>query len=219
MFWNKEETVAVQEKVVKKQTPLQKVKMEINTIFEKEMVIPEYSHHTKRQLTALKEANLTKQQRLTKFNARCEMAKELGFRELSIEDMTTMLGEKNDNSYLDEYRGSDYTHEYFYDHINQSLCNDRTTRPYLINVKCVNGSYNNLLISNLDNLKIEIPYGIVLRLNEIKKLNFFNCFNVVAPESCFRQLEYKDPIVLATICEAHDKVNLGSRRYFFLAQW
>jgi len=79
-------------------------------------------------------------------------------------------------------------------------------------------------MGKLDYLKREIPYGVVLRINEIKKLNLFNVFNVIAPIEAWERKTDHDPIVMATIWEIEYNPNsedrsAGDIAHFFVAQW
>jgi len=78
----------------------------------------------------------------------------------------------------------------------------------------------------LDYLKREIPYPVVLQINELKKLKVFNCFNVLAPMEAWERKTDIDPIVVATVWEIppNEKKDeppnkAGQAAHFFLAQW
>jgi len=58
----------------------------------------------------------------------------------------------------------------------------------------------------LSALSTPIPYGFLLRVIELQKLNFFNCFFVFAPRSLVRSEAYQhklsermDPVIVATL--------------------
>jgi hypothetical protein len=76
----------------------------------------------------------------------------------------------------------------------------------------------------LDYLKREIPYGVVLRINECKQLKLFNAFSVLAPMEAWEKKTDIDPIVVATIWELplnneKKRASAGQVAHFFLAQW
>lgn len=75
----------------------------------------------------------------------------------------------------------------------------------------------------LNYLKRDIPYGVVLRMNEVKKLKLFNVFNVMAPIEAWERKTDIDPIVVATIWELikdeHGDRIAGQVAHYFLAQW
>jgi hypothetical protein len=77
----------------------------------------------------------------------------------------------------------------------------------------------------LNYLKRDIPYGVVLRINECKELKLFNVFQVLAPMEAWEKKTDIDPIVVASIWEMPPKIDEKSGRtagqvaHFFLAQW
>ena len=76
----------------------------------------------------------------------------------------------------------------------------------------------------LDYLKRDIPYGVVLRIQEVKELKLFNVFHVLAPIEAWERKTDIDPIVVATIWELPPNKDgayktAGQVAHFFLAQW
>lgn len=216
---------------------LTEIKETTDKIFEDKLVVPKPSVHWQRKLDALEEANLEQQYRSCLFDMRCEQATKMGFEPLDTEEMVEMLmGEKHTHD-QDEVGEERQTHEFFYNHI---------TGITLIGDKCNWGSKPHQFyrrekqnawylppfskfetwrcqFGKLDYLKREIPYGVVLRINEIKTLNLFNVFNVMAPMEAWERKTDIDPIVVASIWSIKDEngrpMSADQVQHFFLAQW
>lgn len=217
---------------------LEEVKQKTDSVFgQDELVVPEPSHHWRRKLEALEEARLPKQRAAAIFDMRCEQAKMLGFEQIEMEQMVEMLMGEPHTDHNERTDLQRQNHEWFYNHhtgviLEGNACNwgghphdyfrlERKSRWYLPPFskhetwRCRFGK--------LDYLKRDIPYGVVLRIQEVKKLNLFNVFNVLAPQDAWERKTDIDPIVTATIWEIPpvDKGNAtaGQAAHFFLAQW
>lgn len=157
-----------------------------------------------RRLEALRAAGLQIKAADCLFGIRCQQARELGFCDFSPEEVVEMLmGEPHTHT---DY-GIKHFHEYVFDHhsgqesLGEQCRWDYRTELYTRKVRsrlrtttaweCIHGG--------LDYLAGEIPYGIVLRLNELKAAKLFNAFSVVAPAAAFRTPEEIDPILIGQI--------------------
>lgn len=208
-----------------------------------EEIVPEPSPHWRRKIEALEEANLMKQRAAAIFDMRCEQAETMGFRKMLSEEMVeALMGEKHTEGGDENEDEPRQSHEWFFNHHNEvilegSACNWGGHPHDFLNVtqkgKWFLPPFNNIenwccRFGKLDYLKREIPYGVVLRIQEVKKLNLFNVFNVMAPKDAWERDEDIDPIVVATIWEIlpsedeKDKrefATAGQAAHFFLAQW
>lgn len=216
---------------------LEELRIQTDKIFQpvwdegEELKVPQPSPHWLRKIEALEEAHLEQQRISAIFDMRCEQAKTMGFKQMkSGELVQTLMGEMHTN--IKEKSDNRQNYEWFYNHHTGEIltgcnCNwgsepvdyiriDRKGPWYL-------APFNKIEMwrcrfGKLDYLKREIPYGVVLRLNEIKKLNLFNVFNVLAPIEAWERKTDIDPIVTATIWSIN-KSNADQISHFFLAQW
>ena len=218
-------------------TTLTEIKQQTDLVFEhEELILPKPSLHWQRKLEAFEEANLESQRKACLFDMRCEQAKTLGFESIGSDEMVEMLmGEKHTD--LHDEVGSRQNHEFFYEHHSGVTLEGKA---------CIWGSKSaqfscmykknawflppfdlkekwRCQFGKLNYLKREIPYGVVLRINEVKKLNLFNVFNVLAPMEAWERETDIDPIIVATVWEVVDNEGgsgkAGQVQHFFLAQW
>jgi hypothetical protein len=198
-----------------------------------ELKIPEPSPDWKRKMDALEEAKLTNHRAALIFDMRCWQAEQMGFRKIESGEMVKMLmGEAHT---VAEGEGDRQVYEWVYDHHQDKVESptnwggsphtfskiERKGLWYMppfakvLKWKCQFGKVNYL--------KRELPYGVVLRMNEVRKLKLFNCFNVLAPMEAWERKTDIDPIMVATIWEiTKDKEGsntAGQTAHFFLAQW
>lgn len=224
---------------VKKSTDEVMEKLELG-----ELEIPEPSAHWQRKIEALEEADLENHRRAAIFDMRCEQAGLLGFHQINTSDMVEMLmGERPTRTIDGDTR---HTYEWVYFHMHDEVetktnwggkptifIRERQVRakrwwwpPFAKKTvedwRCQFGK--------LDYLKREIPYGVVLKLNELKKLKLFNCFNILAPMEAWERKTDIDPILVGTLWEFpldpnddRDKDghshSAGQTAHFFIAQW
>lgn len=202
--------------------------------------LPEPSPHWQRKFEALDEAGLWRQKQAAIFNMRVEQAEKLGFKRLQIPEMVEMLmGEEFTGE--NEADTERQTHEWFYNHHTDRVVEGEDCtwggkpQDYWRKVKVGPWYYPpfskvetwRCRFGKLDYLKREIPYGVVLKMLEVKKLNLFNVFGVLAPIEAWEKETDIDPIVVATIWEVTDKEDklpivhntAGEVAHFFLAQW
>lgn len=211
-------------------TNMMEIKNETEEIFNEELKVPEPSIHWKRKLEALEEAELENQYKACLFDMRCEQAKLMGFKRFKSDDLVEMLmGEKHTHTGSGEKRQN---HEFMYNHhTGITLIGDNCNwggNPTLFYHKYNPTSWFlppfspiekwRCQFGKLDYLKRTIPYGVVLKINEVKRLNLFNVFNVLAPMEAWELKTDIDPIVVATIWEINGS-NVGQSAHFFLAQW
>ena len=215
---------------------LTKVIEATDAVFETvDLQIPKPSDDWRRRLEALSEANLESHRSSLLFDMRCWQAEQMGFKKVTVSDLVKMI--YNESHTVEEAAEGRQTYEWFYNH------HDGVT---LINDKCTWGGNPEQFariekkglwylppfakiekwrcqFGKLNYLKREIPYGVVLRMNEIRKLNLFNVFNVLAPMEAWTRKTDIDPIVVATIFEVikNEKGNdtAGQVSHFFLARW
>jgi hypothetical protein len=219
---------------------LENLKKATSAIFEnddgmiKGIVLPEPPILMKDKLLALEEGKLSKHRSSCIFDMRCWQAKELGFQQLESGEMVRML---MGNPHTEEDEGAErQTYEWVYNHhTDTEMTSDGWGGKPTIFKRIVRAGlwyappFSKTKVwscqfGKLDYLKREIPYGVVLRINESKQLKLFNCFNVIAPQEAWERKTDIDPIVVATIWElppVEEKKNktVGQVAHFFLAQW
>lgn len=207
---------------------LQKVKEKTEEIFEegKEFKIPEPPVHLKDKLAALKESKLERQYRRCLFDVRVDQAKAVGFVPLTVGDMAEMLmGEPHTTAEVQWWlNAADYG--WVYNHHQDKIESNSPISVHPTDFIRKGGFWTfdkdiwRCRFASLDYLK-DIPYGVVLRINELKKFKFFNAFNAMAPrEAWVEDVFTADPIVVATIWEMpSEEKSTGDRQHFFVAQW
>lgn len=217
---------------------LQEVIEQTNDVFgdlpTDEMVVPEPSPHWHRKLEAFEEAKLFKQRASAIFDMRCEQAESMGFKQLTAEEAVEMLMKEPHTDEVEE-AGDRQSLEWAYNHhTNKLLGKSWGSHPNEYYRLARHGLWHKppfqkfekwrCRTGKLDYLKREIPYGIVLRIQEAKKLQLFNAFTVVAPVEAWLSKTDLDPIVMAEIWtlppdDDGEHTVSGQKSYFFLAQW
>jgi len=199
--------------------------------------LPEPSPHWQRKIEALEEASLWRQRQAAIFDMRCEQADTMGFQKLTSDEMVVMImGEEHTH----DEEGQRQSYEWFYNHHTDKTettdCKWGGSVEDFIKMEKKNRWFLSPFsetekwrcrFGKLDHLKQEIPYGVVLKMQELKKLNLFNVFNILAPIEAWERETDIDPIVVATIWEITDKENespeklnaAGQVAHYFLAQW
>ena len=223
---------------------LTEVKVRTDEIFDFEktgqegLVLPEPSLHWKRKLEALEEAHLTQQWRECLFDMRCEQAKMLGFERIDTDVMVEMLMGQPSTESGENEKEERQNHEWVYNHLtdktlNGKECNwgGKPTDFFRLEKKApwhwppfAKIEVWRVRFGCLDYIRREIPYGVVLRMQEVKKLNLFNCFSIMAPVEAWERKTDIDPIIVATMWSFADKDgkemnSAGTTAHFFLAQW
>jgi hypothetical protein len=187
------------------------------------------------KLEALTEAKLDQHRSALIFDMRKWQAKEMGFEEISSSTMVKMLmGEEHTET--DE--GERQVYEWCYDHHDDVVLDKKENwggKSTIFNRVVRKGLWYmppfskvkvwSVQFGKLNYLKRDIPYGVVLRINECKELKLFNVFQVLAPMEAWEKKTDIDPIVVASIWEMPPKIDEKSGRtagqvaHFFLAQW
>lgn len=218
---------------VKKATKPVTDKLEIQ-----ELKVSEPSKHWERKIKALKEANLDNQRAAAIFDMRCEQVTSMGFKQIDTSEMVEMLMGSPHTETEDGKERHNHEYVYFHDTDKELVgkdCNWGGEPTIFIRKEKVNAWYMppfkeqevwRCQFGKLDYLKREIPYPVVLQINELKKLKVFNCFNVLAPMEAWERKTDIDPIVVATVWEIppNEKKDespnkAGQAAHFFLAQW
>lgn len=170
------------------------------------------------------------------FDMRCWQAEKMGFQKLASGVMVEMLmGESHTETNETDER---QVHEWVYNHHDDEVYtkekgwgSEPTTfiRMERAGLWCYPPFSKKqkwaCRFGKLDYLKRDIPYGVVLRINECKALKLFNAFNVLAPMEAWERKTDIDPIVVATIWEMPPKDDsektpkAGQVAHYFLAQW
>lgn len=211
---------------------LNEVKVNTDRVFSEDAIVPEPPIHWKDKLEALEEANLSNQRTACLFDMRKWQASKMGFEEVNSNDLVKLLmGEEATENCDGDNR---QTYEWTYNHHDDAELKDWGGKPTLFRRVVKTGLWHMPPFSKkvkwvaqfgkLNYLKREIPYGVVLRINECKQLKLFNCFNVIAPKEAWERKADIDPIVVATIwelpiSEEGKPVNAGQAAHYFLAQW
>ena len=210
-------------------------------IFVKKLEIPKPSPLWQEKLDALEAAGLWRQRAAALFDMRCEQAALMGFKRLERTDMVKMLMGGEAHTHTDSEIGERQTHEYFYNHHDGVTlvgkdCNwGSKPTHYIRKERAVwwkppfsAAEKWRVIDGKLDFIKREIPYGVVLKMNELKELKLFNGFSIIAPKEAWERRTENDPIVYAEIWELPntqpnidktEKQTSGLSAQFFLAQW
>jgi hypothetical protein len=216
-------------------TTLEEVSKQTEAIFDLiDIKVPEPIVSWKDKIAALDEAKLPKQKAALIFDMRKWQAIQMGFKEVNVDDLPKMLMDKDFTEQEERPDSERQSYEWAYNHHTDQMLEKWGGNPTQWHRKAKIGHwflppFSKKLIwtvqmGKLDYLKREIPYGVILRINECKKTKLFNCFNVIAPLEAWQQKTTIDPIVVATIWELppNDKGEMktaGNNTHFFLAQW
>ena len=219
---------------------LEELKSQLDVIFDcDELVVPEPSAHWKRKLDALEEADLTTQSDALIFDMRCEQARQMGFSQIKTGDMVEILMGEVDTGNEVPKDTSKQLYRWMMNHHTGIITKGDDcswgSRPHdWFCIKRMGLWYKppfakkevwRCRMGKLNKLQREIPYGVVLRLNELKELKLFNAFSVIAPIEVWEERKTDiDPIVMATMWELplDDKGkrnSSGQTAHFFVAQW
>jgi hypothetical protein len=197
-----------------------------------DMKVPEPSADWKRKLEALEEATLPTHRAKLLLDLRTWQAAAIGFRQVTTEQCVEMLmGEPHTHVYETSIK---HRLEWAYCHHDDTIeqgeecewSNNCTQYAKMEKRgfwhlppfskkevwRCQKGMFNYL--------RREIPYGVVLRLIECKKLKLFNAFQVIAPMDAWLTDAEIDPIIVGEIWEKPiGQHTSGRENYFFIAQW
>ena len=192
---------------------------------EEQKVSPDWQ----RRLDVYKEAGLDYQLESVIFEMRCERAKSLGFQEVELPDLVELIMGEPSTSHRLGIEKQKY--EYFYEHdVNKILTgedctwsNNATDYFRVEKFRLKSRKRWTCRFGRLNYLRKTIPYGVVLKIQEVKKLKLFNNFNVVAPIECWeKDIEIIDPILTASIGlmkKTDDNKTITQSKYYFIAKW
>jgi hypothetical protein len=201
---------------------------------EDKFVIPSIPINTQDYIQAYRDLNLNKHANELYFHARCQQAISMGFSFLTPFEIAKMLICKPNAKIIKVDRYESYEQNWFYDHLFDK-CYDQTTAKFsqlpLMSYE-TNKWFNRekICMVPINMLKCAIPYGVLLRIMELKKLKLFNCFYAFAPEQVIRTEMYikpasVDPVIVATMSNGHHinhntvYINRHELAHFFVAKW
>ncbi|MCK9459588.1 MAG: hypothetical protein M0R80_08115 [Proteobacteria bacterium] len=210
-------------------------KLEVEPV-QSPLVVPET---WRRKFDALRENHLWRHVQSAMFDMRCEQATKLGFAQLDSGDMVEMLMGSRATSHSGS--GDRQVFEWMYNHHTDTETSGKDctwgglATDFVRNEEVVTGRFLKrktqkevwrCRFGKLNYLQRDMPYGVILRMLEIKKLKLFNAFNVCAPIEAWERRTDIDPIVVASIFEItsekhkEDEYNTaGQVAHFFVAQW
>jgi len=214
---------------------LSDVKESVEHVFDQTIKIPEPPISWRDKIEALEESDLFNQRASCIFDMRKWQVETLGFQHIESHDMVEMImGEKCTDV---TYSTNRQEHEWAYDHHSDEILKGWGGKPAIFSCIKRIGLWHlppfskkkiwSVQFGKLNYLKREIPYGVVLRINECKKQKIFNAFNVIAPMEAWEQKTDIDPIVVGTIWElppSNDDgtgkpKDVGQVAHYFIAQW
>lgn len=198
--------------------------------------IPDPGIRWKDKLEALQESKLQQQYERCLFEMRCKQAEMMGFQSFTVAELVEILmGEKHTHT---KDAGDRQTYEWFYNHHTGTIlcgkdCNwgGKPEDFYLLRKEsawylppfCKTEVWR-CRFGKPDYLERQIPYGVVLRINELKDIKMFNAFNILAPIEAWKHQTDIDPIVVGSVWEIPQNKegghnSAGDTQHFFIAQW
>lgn len=218
-------------------TSLQEIIVATDPVFEAPLSLPPPPESFRRNLEALAEANLKRQRGSLLFDMRCWQAEKLGLKRFDkvAAIVPILMGEES--SHFNVFERASWGFEYCYDHHKDSASSEYIMHPWVYELWAKRSAWYappffatlqwKVVAGPLDCLKRDIPYGVILRVNELKKLKLFNCFMAVAPEEAWRTSSQIDPVIIARISEmpapkeqgGPNILSEGKQAFFFVAQW
>ncbi len=237
------ETNVMSAVVVKHETPeLSDLIYQTDKLFlQPDFAIKEPDSLWKDKISEVEKANMAFRASGVLFDMRVEQAKELGFIQVSEEDITHDLMGETHNRF--ESGGEDkikMTYEWSYNHHTDEVEeNVRSTVPkYYSLVEKRTPWYLppfsktlqwTVVSGPLKHYLPKIPHEMVQRLNRCKNLKLFNCLMAFAPKAAFVKNAPQPTIMVARISEFRhlsekEGYNLsgeqaGHQAYFFLGHW
>ncbi len=208
---------------------LQKLVEQTNKVFENndELVLPKPPEEMYRKLEAYKSAGLKRQGEFLTREIRQWQSREIGLIQFEADDFVRMLMKEDFSKKMRTGRTSDNKFHRFIeaDSYSGETCG-RSDGRYIQRWVRKNGFFSSTKweVSHglLEYLDPEIPYGVVLKISELKKLHLFNIFSVFAPSEAFSISAYVDPIVVGEIWTPDNPDSWSKLDYvdlFFIAQW
>lgn len=197
---------------------------------------PPISAHWQRKIEAMEANGLRRQAELVKFEQRCDQAARFGFTPLQPAEMVEMLmGQPH--TYV--RRGEPLPLEYVYNHHTDAVEQGQNC-PWERGVRIfVRQGWRGMIggearavwrccFASPDHLTITIPYGVALKMLEVKQLRLFNTFNILAPIEAWQEnvIEKIDPILAGAVWQITRNPDTrrgglvpGKIQDFFIAQW
>ncbi len=178
---------------------------------------------------AYMDANLSSHLRILSYDYRVDKAKNLGLIAHPLDKFVSILM-GNPPTRISTSWGH-FTYEYVYDFVkNTELDRSDLWVPNLTFLRGHWWSKDHYVVQNrpMGQLLRPIPYGVVLRLQEIKELKLFNAFSVLAPREAFATQQFAhDPIVIGEMWrnetpqrnEYDSLYDSTQQTYFFIAKW
>jgi len=195
--------------------------------------VQQLSVQNKDELSALKEAGLTNHYADILFDLRCQTAEHFGFTRMTLRQMVELLMQSEVQKEFMPRDEKRQNYQWYYDHL-QNLVFEGAENNWGAIPTDFSGQINHkkwtCRFGKLNYLKKSIPYGVVLRMLELRKLRIFNCFNVIAPVEAWRENKIDiDPILCGTIHTIISQPNSrtgakqsfasGTEAHFVVAQW
>jgi len=192
-------------------------------IFEEPLKLEPMNADLKRKIEIYKQSGLSSQVTNIQYQQRITQANQL-FTPITLEKAISWM--TRDEPPFNFYIASGWQrYEWLYNHNKQKtmgIGDYEGTQRY---TNCVKTKWLkrfwHYTIGSLFAYTEEIPLGIVLRIEEMKKLNLFNRFLLIAPTEKFRII-FEDPIVVASIekeCFRAPSINPDEFRYYFVGKW
>lgn len=201
----------------------------------KNLKIEEPNKKWKEIIESLENSNLIDQKTIAIFKMRCEQAEVLGFTtfdaDKKVEELT---GEKYTDFKQSSNKSDSHEFDYVYDHhtdsLKESIWTITPTFRYKIEKKNAwflppfkkieKWCYQ---IGTLKNIKRLLPYDMLIKLDEIKKLKLFNAFLVLSNKNTFSK-NTNDPVVLIgciwelPITKEDGKINSGLTKNYYICE-
>lgn len=157
------------------------------------------------------------------FHYRCWQARVLGFKDLFLREFVqSYMGESCNFDYGDSEKTC---YDWMYNHHTKKIEKDKWCRHQQFFIKYekkglfawppfFNQTQWRCRFAKLNDLEMEFPDNVILKIMEVKALKLFNVFHAIQavdPE--------KDPIILGTIWQLPEDKKVGSARHFFICDW
>lgn len=211
----------------------------LDKMLAKQVPAPEVSIQWQRRLEALQLNHLWKQYQIALFDMRCEQAEQLGFAKMSSEVLVeTLMGQPPNETVA---VGERHRHEWVYNHHTDVVLagadctwGGQATEFVLYGIerkgRLIKTRHRKEIwrcrFDKLNYLAQPIPYGVALKLLELKEMKLFNAFNVLAPVEAWESKTDIDPILVGSIWQVtstNDKQDeyktAGLVSHFFVAKW
>ena len=223
--------------VVEKPQTMREFCDEVDANFPETIELPKPSEDLQRRTNATHQLHDAYHTSLLSFRTRCWQAEQLGLQRKNLLEIAQMLTGKNYSKVKTWYgwdsRPAPWSHrdpaehkfEWF--HTTGTKARSASFGQEPIFIKRFLGP--TLALSRMANLQEEIPYGALLKAEQLKEAKLFNCFSVIGPKKAFRSLakpqpEPIDPVLVGCIYNLQrDKLSSlddpNYVAYYPLAMW